>query len=56
MSVREWWDLTTKEFAGLDPERTVVVLPVCAVEQHGPHLPLRVDAAINVASWHGRSS
>ncbi|MGO8462807.1 creatininase family protein, partial [Rhizobium ruizarguesonis] len=28
---------------------TVVVLPIAAVEQHGPHLPLQVDAAINAA-------
>jgi len=42
-----WWDLTTQDFAGLDPERMVAVLPVGAVEQHGPHLPVRVDAAIN---------
>ena len=27
--------------------RVVAVLPVGAVEQHGPHLPVRVDAAIN---------
>jgi creatinine amidohydrolase len=47
MSARDWWDLTTEEFSGLDAERTVALLPVCAVEQHGPHLPLRVDAAIN---------
>src|SRR5580692_10067482 len=47
MISRYWWDLTTEEFAGLDPGRTVALLPVCAVEQHGPHLPLRVDAAIN---------
>ena len=42
-----WWDLTTQDFAGLDPERVVAILPVGAVEQHGPHLPVRVDAAIN---------
>ena len=47
MISRYWWDLTTEEFASLDPLRTVALLPVCAVEQHGPHLPLRVDAAIN---------
>jgi creatinine amidohydrolase len=28
-------------------ESIVAVLPVAAVEQHGPHLPVRVDAAIN---------
>jgi creatinine amidohydrolase len=42
-----WWDLTTRDFSGLDPERVVAILPVAAVEQHGPHLPVRVDAAIN---------
>jgi creatinine amidohydrolase len=44
---RHWWDLTTEEFARLDMQRVVALLPVCAVEQHGPHLPVRVDAAIN---------
>jgi len=42
-----WWDLTTQDFAGLDAGRMVAILPVGAVEQHGPHLPVRVDAAIN---------
>jgi creatinine amidohydrolase len=42
-----WWDLSTKDFAELDAERVVAILPVGAVEQHGPHLPVRVDAAIN---------
>jgi creatinine amidohydrolase len=41
-----WQDLTTRDFAALDTERTVAVLPVAAVEQHGPHLPLCVDACI----------
>jgi creatinine amidohydrolase len=42
-----WQDLTTADFAGLDAERTVALLPVAAVEQHGPHLPLATDAIIN---------
>jgi creatinine amidohydrolase len=42
-----WWDLTTRDFAELDAERVVAILPVGAIEQHGPHLPVRVDAAIN---------
>ncbi len=47
MTARYWKDLTTEDFASLDPARQVVLLPVAAVEQHGPHLPLGTDAAIN---------
>lgn len=42
-----WQDLTTRDFDCLDPERTVALLPVSAIEQHGPHLPLATDALIN---------
>jgi creatinine amidohydrolase len=42
-----WQDLTTTDFGGVDPERTLALLPVAAVEQHGPHLPLATDALIN---------
>ena len=42
-----WWDLSTREFSELDMSAFVAILPVAAVEQHGPHLPVRVDAAIN---------
>ncbi len=47
MTVRDWWDLSTRDFAALDGGAAVALLPVAAVEQHGPHLPVRVDAAIN---------
>ena len=40
---RSWADLTTTDFAALDPAATVAVLPLGATEQHGPHLPLAVD-------------
>lgn len=42
-----WWDHTTRDFATLPMDRIVAVQPIAAVEQHGPHLPVRVDAAIN---------
>lgn len=42
-----WTDLTTKEFEELDPNRTVAVLPIAAIEQHGPHLTVATDTAIN---------
>jgi creatinine amidohydrolase len=41
-----WADLTTRDFAQLDPARTVAVLPLGATEQHGPHLPLAVDRVL----------
>ena len=42
-----WTQLTTKEFETLDPGRTIAVLPVAAIEQHGPHLSVATDTAIN---------
>jgi creatinine amidohydrolase len=42
-----WWsDLTTEEFASLDRQNLIAILPVAATEQHGPHLPVSVDADI----------
>jgi len=46
-SSRWWWDLSTLEFSQLEMHNVVAILPIGAVEQHGPHLPVRVDAAIN---------
>jgi len=42
-----WQDLTTADFSKLDESTAVAVLPVAAIEQHGPHLPLSTDAVIN---------
>ncbi len=42
-----WADLRTTEFAALDPEKTIAILPVAAIEQHGPHLPVMTDSAIS---------
>jgi creatinine amidohydrolase len=44
-----WQNLTTRDFGAVDAEGTIAVLPVAAVEQHGPHLPLATDALINEA-------
>jgi creatinine amidohydrolase len=48
MSARSfyWGDLTSEEFRGLDPEHCIVLAPVAAIEQHGPHLPVLTDTAI----------
>jgi creatinine amidohydrolase len=41
-----WAELKSNDFRSLDPETTIAILPVAAVEQHGPHLPVLTDAAI----------
>lgn len=44
---RVWWgDYRTTEYAAIDSERTIIVLPVAAIEQHGPHLPVSTDTTI----------
>ncbi len=45
-----WADWTTRDFAQAQSSgllaQTIAVLPVAATEQHGPHLPLKVDSAL----------
>ena len=43
---RYWADYTAPELAAQDRERMIAILPVSAIEQHGPHLPLSVDTTI----------
>ncbi|OAN74341.1 creatininase [Jannaschia sp. EhC01] len=43
---RYWIDYPAPDLR-IDPDRTIAVLPVAAVEQHGPHLPVGVDSMIN---------
>lgn len=42
-----WKDMTTVDFASSDTSGWIAVLPVCAIEQHGPHLPVATDTTIN---------
>ena len=46
MPARLWSDLTTDEMRARDMACTIAVLPVAAIEQHGPHLPLGTDTII----------
>jgi creatinine amidohydrolase len=43
---RDWMDMTWQDIAGAETARWIAVLPLAAVEQHGPHLPLGVDTFI----------
>ena len=46
---RHWADMSWVEIATADPLRWIAVLPVAAIEQHGPHLPLATDSLIGEA-------
>ncbi|MFD1703347.1 creatininase family protein [Methylopila henanensis] len=43
---RRWTDMTTEDFREGDVASWIAALPVAAVEQHGPHLPLGVDVML----------
>jgi creatinine amidohydrolase len=43
---RDWMDMSWQDFAGASTAGWIAVLPLAAVEQHGPHLPLGVDTFI----------
>src|SRR5262252_10209304 len=46
MPIRELAEMTWEEVRDLDRSRAVAVLPVGALEAHGPHLPLATDVWI----------
>lgn len=41
-----WQEMTSTDFATADTSGWIAVLPVAAIEQHGPHLPLVTDTII----------
>jgi creatinine amidohydrolase len=46
MTCRRWHELSTTDFAGIDRSKTLVILPLGSIEQHGPHLPVGTDTLI----------
>ena len=46
-----WESMTGPEVADLVRRDPVVVLPLAATEQHGPHLPLSTDIDIGRRCW-----
>ena len=49
MAVTRFDEMTWTEVRDLEAARTVAVLPVGAIEAHGPHLPLSTDVIISEA-------
>lgn len=43
---RHWQDMTVEDFRDAGARDWIAVLPVAAIEQHGPHLPLATDRII----------
>jgi creatinine amidohydrolase len=43
LPTRFWAEMTWRDFLSPTIEAAIAVLPIAAVEQHGPHLPLGVD-------------
>ncbi len=49
MAIRDLADMTWEEARDLDRAHTVAILPVGAIEAHGPHLPIGTDGIISRA-------
>lgn len=44
-----WEEMTSPEIGALDREKTVVILPIGSVEQHGNHMPVGTDTILSHA-------
>jgi creatinine amidohydrolase len=49
LNVRRFADLTGPQVSELLTDRTILVQPLGAIEQHGPHLPLSTDSVVATA-------
>jgi creatinine amidohydrolase len=48
MARKIWWtDFSAGDFADIDPQKTIAIVPIAAIEQHGPHLPVGTDTILN---------
>jgi creatinine amidohydrolase len=48
MARKIWWtEFAAPDFPPADPMRAIAILPIAAVEQHGPHLPVGTDTILN---------
>jgi creatinine amidohydrolase len=48
-ALMRWEELTSPEIGALDRDKTVVVLPIGSVEQHGNHMPVGTDTFLSQA-------
>ncbi len=46
LPTRFWTEMATTDFRSADMASVIAILPVAAIEQHGPHLPVGTDALI----------
>jgi len=46
--IKHWQSLTTVDIQKLSESDPVAILPIAAIEQHGPHLPLSTDLDIGM--------
>ena len=46
LHTRFWSEMSWTDFRDADMASAIAVLPVAAIEQHGPHLPVGVDTFI----------
>ena len=46
LPLRHWHEMTTDDFGASETSRWIAVVPVAAIEQHGPHLPVNTDTCI----------
>ena len=53
VTLRRFADLTGPQVSELLNERSILVQPLGAIEQHGPHLPLSTDSVVATAVAEG---